>query len=185
MLKGDEHIWQDRILELIKDRKEEGMKQLFNHFFDELYNHSYKLTHAKEVSEDILQNVFYDLWLNAPRREIKNLRSYLYQMVRFQVYSYWSEKPDLTELVEEFNEVLYMDELNQILDAREVEENIQEAVKALPSACRNIFELSHFDGLSNREIAHKLLLSDQTVRNQLSKALRLVKKHLYVNKLLG
>lgn len=185
MVNRDDQILSGRILTLIKARKEEGLKQLFSLFFDELFNHCYKLTRDKEASEDILQNVFFDLWQNAPRREILNLRSYLYQMVRFQVYSYWSDKPDLTELVEDFNEVLYIDELNQILDAREVEQTIHEAVKALPGACRSIFELSHFEGLSNREIAQKLVLSDQTVKNQLSKALRLVKNHLYVNKLLG
>ncbi len=48
----------------------------------------------------------------------------------------------------------------------------------LPVKCRNVFRLSRFEGKSNREIADLLGLSVKTVENQITRALRIVRKRL-------
>jgi RNA polymerase sigma-70 factor (ECF subfamily) len=60
-------------------------------------------------------------------------------------------------------------ELERILDA---------GLERLPEKCREIFELSRFEGLKNREIAEKLNISVKTVENQMTKALRILKDEL-------
>lgn len=48
----------------------------------------------------------------------------------------------------------------------------------LPVKCRNVFRLSRFEGKSNREIAHLLGLSVKTVENQITRALKILRKRL-------
>ena len=172
------------ILSLIQQRREKGMNMLFDNYFDDLLKYVLKLTEDKEESEDILQTVFIDLWQNADNRQIHDLKSYLYKMSKFQVYRYWSKKEDITELLDLYHEIEAEESVSTKIEAKELNAEIQKAIKILPTACRQIFELSRFDDLSHDEIASKLNLSKQTVKNQLSKALVLLKNRIDVNYLL-
>ncbi|HRQ50053.1 MAG TPA: sigma-70 family RNA polymerase sigma factor, partial [Agriterribacter sp.] len=55
---------------------------------------------------------------------------------------------------------------------------IRKSIDALPAKMREIFILSHYKKMSNEAIAAHLKLSHQTVRNQKSKALALLRKWL-------
>jgi RNA polymerase sigma-70 factor (ECF subfamily) len=56
--------------------------------------------------------------------------------------------------------------------------HIHQAVDVLPEKCREVFQLSRFEQLSVDQIAQKLQISPQTVKNQLSKALQVVRFRL-------
>jgi RNA polymerase sigma-70 factor (ECF subfamily) len=48
----------------------------------------------------------------------------------------------------------------------------------LPERCRMVFELSRLEGLSTAEVAKRLHISPKTVENQLTKALRILRRAL-------
>lgn len=54
---------------------------------------------------------------------------------------------------------------------------LSEKAQRLPSGCRRIFDLYFHHGLSTREIADLLDISEQTVRNQKIRAINLLKKY--------
>ncbi len=51
-------------------------------------------------------------------------------------------------------------------------ELLSAAIAALPERCREVFVLRRFEGLSHREIAERMNISEHTVEVQLTKALR-------------
>ena len=57
----------------------------------------------------------------------------------------------------------------------EAEARLWTAIDSLPPKCREVFILSKRDGLKYEEIAEELDLSVNTVRNQISKALKMIK----------
>jgi RNA polymerase sigma-70 factor (ECF subfamily) len=175
-------IEQNEILSLLKERKEKGMRLLIDNYFDELFCYCFNQTGNKEDSEDILQTVFIDLWQNCNKRDISDLKPYLYQMLKYQIYGYWATKKDTTELVEEFNNIISANEIEQIIETKELEKSLSFAVNSLPDACKTIFELSRYDELSLDNIASKLNISKQTVKNQLTKALKLIRDYLDIKK---
>jgi RNA polymerase sigma-70 factor (ECF subfamily) len=67
---------------------------------------------------------------------------------------------------------------DQFLTFHELELQIQDIVKGLPEKCRLVYQLSREQGLSNKEIAGKLGISDKTVENQLTKALARIRSGL-------
>ena len=76
-------------------------------------------------------------------------------------FSYWAEKKE--------------EEILQIKYRAEVLAELNEEIEMVPQKCRNIFQLAFFEGLNTNEIAGRLGLSDQTVRNQKSKALQIIR----------
>ena len=64
------------------------------------------------------------------------------------------------------------------IESMELEEKINEALASLPEKCREIFELSRFEGLKYSEIATQLDISVKTVENQMSKALKILREKL-------
>ncbi|MEL6864763.1 MAG: sigma-70 family RNA polymerase sigma factor, partial [Bacteroidota bacterium] len=65
---------------------------------------------------------------------------------------------------------------NAQLEAKELQEQINLAVNALPERCRIIFSLSRFEEMSYQEIANTLQISTKTVENQISKALKILRQ---------
>lgn len=59
-----------------------------------------------------------------------------------------------------------------------LKKKIRESINGLPGKCREIFELSRFDGLKYSEIAEKLDISLKTVENQMGKALKVLREKL-------
>ena len=64
------------------------------------------------------------------------------------------------------------------IETSELSVRIDEALKKLPEKCRQVFELSRFEGLKYRDISDKLDISVKTVEAQMSKALKILREHL-------
>jgi len=60
----------------------------------------------------------------------------------------------------------------------ELRQAIQKSLQKLPPRCREIFELSRHNGLSNQEISEQLGLSKRTVELQISNSLKVLRKEL-------
>jgi RNA polymerase sigma-70 factor (ECF subfamily) len=63
-------------------------------------------------------------------------------------------------------------------EVRMLEEKLAKLVSNLPARCREIFLLSRMEGMSNAEISKQLDLSEKTVENQITRALKILRRHL-------
>ena len=64
------------------------------------------------------------------------------------------------------------------LESQELSREIDYALNLLPERCREVFELSRFEGMKYAQIAERLDISIKTVEAQMSKALRIMRDHL-------
>ncbi len=74
-----------------------------------------------------------------------------------------------------------MDNINNATDRlklKELEVQLDKALKELPEQCRTIFQMSRFEELKYMEIAGRLGISVKTVENQMGKALRILRTKL-------
>lgn len=164
---------------------ESAYKELFITFFKPLQQFAYSFVKSKELSEEIVSDVFLKIWIN--RADIQNIDN-------FKVYLYVSIKNTaLKYLLKQHKQVaISIDELDveleslgrnpeEILLTAEMLQRIKQAVNSLPPRCKIIFKLIKEDGLRYKEVAEILNISVKTIDNQLAIALSKISKAVSVD----
>ncbi|RZK59508.1 MAG: sigma-70 family RNA polymerase sigma factor [Pedobacter sp.] len=168
---------------LLKQGDEIAFSKIYKAYWAELYNTAYKRLPEKEKCQDIIQNVFADLWTRRELVEIENPTAYLHTAVRFQVLKQVSRNPQNSFLSENFiAELISPLETDGELLEKEVTNLINLYIDALPKKRKHIFVMHYFDGLTTAKIATELNISQKTVQNQLttaSHALRFRLTHMF------
>ena len=136
----------------------------------------YALHYLNDIDsvEDIVQDSFVDLWeLLKGGKEIKNVKSYHYTMVKNRSLEKLKQDNLLTG-----DDIITKDLFNdEDLEERSyIEARLWTAIDSLPERCRDIFLMSKRDGMKYQEISEELNISIKTVENQISKALKTLKK---------
>ncbi|MFF5381443.1 RNA polymerase sigma factor [Pedobacter suwonensis] len=172
------------LFDLLKQGDEVAFGKIYTLYWIELYNAAYKRLPEKEKCQDIIQNIFTDLWNRKAELDLENPVAYLHTAVRFQVLKHIARSPKNSFFGESFeNKLISPLQADGILLEKEVAELITLFIKALPEKRRKIFVMHYFEGLSTAKIAFELNISQKTVQNQLTvatQALRLRLTHLFL-----
>jgi RNA polymerase sigma factor (sigma-70 family) len=124
--------------------------------------------------DDVLQEAFARIW-EADFSTIHNGRAYLYTTVSNLLAEYVRRRRIVPiELLGEIEALSIISEEpgpERRVSARQELERIRAIVAKLPTQCRRVFELRKFDGLSHKEVARQMGLSEKTVENHLTRAL--------------
>ena len=155
--------------------------------FDDLFRYNYRplclyaLHYIQDVdlSEDIVQESYTTLWEKLQDgAHVLNRKSYLYMMVRNRCMDHLRKKGIPTESLKPYDTYGIIDD-DDAQGRSQTEAKLWTAIDSLPEKCREVFILSKRDGLKYEEIAEELNLSVNTVRNQISKALKVLKEGVY------
>jgi RNA polymerase sigma-70 factor (ECF subfamily) len=167
------------ILQNIKAGEQKTFEALFRTYFQPLSLYAASIIHSQEDGEEIVQDLFFQIWEKRQQLHItSSLKSYLYRSVRNRCLNFIKhqkvKEKYRQEAVQQFSEAVN----EPPSDAPELKEKIQAAITTLPARCREVFELSRFEGLKYREIAEVLGISPKTVEVQMGKALKTLRKEL-------
>jgi RNA polymerase sigma-70 factor (family 1) len=131
-------------------------------------------TNDREVSEEIVSDVFVDLWINRNKLEhVKNPEVYLLICVKNKALNHWKKKSymQLVPLNEEANEIVDTYRPDEELERKELFMQLDKAIGSLPHQCRIIFKLVKEDGMKCAEAAEILNISVRTVHAQIYRAM--------------
>ena len=167
-------------MQLLKQDSERAIELLFEEYYGDLCRSAYRILPDQHLVEDLVQEVFYELWRRRRRLRIKSsLKAYLRRATRNKTLNYlrdhrrvYFEPADAQPLPGNLSGALRQ------LEAAELQELIDQAIDRLPERCRLVFVLSRFEDMTYHEIAEQLEISVKTVENQVSKALRLLRQAL-------
>lgn len=130
-------------------------------------------------AEDVVQDCFTDIWARKDSvGNIENLKSYLFTMVRNRCIDKLRENVDIDTNIQP-------SDLEDIISDAECEDlSFDEArlwtiLDTLPVKCREVFLFAKRDGMRYEEIAEKMNISVNTVRNQMNKALKKLKEGIH------
>lgn len=151
-------------------------ESLFRYNFRPLCLYALHYVGDVDIAEDIVQECFMKLWERLEQGSaVDNRRAYLYMTVRNRSLDHLRRKGLPTESLKPNDTYGIIDD-GDAQERSEAEARLWTAIDSLPPKCREVFILSKRDGLKYEEIAEELDLSVNTVRNQISKALKMIKE---------
>ena len=158
---------------------------VFQQYYRPLCLYALHYLHDLDEAEDVVQDCFVRL-LEAEKRDAnssvsslsmsnpQNLKSFLYASVRNACIDKLRRKnPIVQDISPSDLSGIISDE--QAVDSSSREAELWTAIEQLPERCREIFLMSKRDGMTYREIAEELCLSEKTVEHQISKALKILR----------
>jgi RNA polymerase sigma-70 factor (ECF subfamily) len=169
---------QDLLLfKALQNDSRQALNQLYRLYFNPLCHFVDTLTQDNMLAEEIVSDVFFNLWVKRNALQIKSsLKAYLFKACRNQAISYM-RKPALNfDHIEEDNFYTPPIEPDQILLQQESAELIESLINLLPVRTRLVFNLHRKEELTYKEIAELLEISEKTVEYQMSKALKTLRE---------
>lgn len=156
------------LISYLKEGEKTAFDVIYDRYWKKLYNDTYKRLRRQEQVEEIIQDVFTDLWTKRANRNIENLYGYLLTSVRYQVYMLY-KKGKTAPIFEEPLEFIALDSLqaDSLLNVKELQGCIKVWMSMQPEKRGEIFRLKYVEDLTTREISEILGIAQKTVQNQL------------------
>ncbi|MDA3891517.1 MAG: RNA polymerase sigma-70 factor [Salinivirgaceae bacterium] len=157
------------------------LEALFHEHFTPLVYFAQKYLGDLDSSKEVVHNVFVKIWENRNEFEFdKPAKSYLFTSVYNRSMNAIRDKKKFvnSEDDEVHAATLERGEFTDSMEVSELEGKINSAIQKLPQKCKEVFELSRFEGKKYAEIAEHLNISVKTVEAQMSKALKVLKVEL-------
>ncbi|WP_069658307.1 RNA polymerase sigma factor [Arcticibacter eurypsychrophilus] len=155
--------------------------------FDQIYSSYSKMLYIylenrlkdPGLCSDIIQDVFISLWEKREYLFIEtSLKAYLYQSVKFKIIDQYRKNSIYQRYMTDLGTYMDVNCTNAAdnIDHKNRLTAVMGAIDVLPNRMKEIFKLSRFEHLPVKSIAEKLSLSPQTVKNQLTKALHVLRE---------
>jgi len=155
---------------------------LYEHYWPKLFAFIYRLTHSRQLAEDIAQDTFLKIWTNHHLVDASlSFKSFIFTIARNKFLNDLRKQinnPLFSEYVD-FSNNLHLSEnsVESKIDFDEFLIKIEKAKQLLTPRQLEIFKLNKEDGVTISEIALRFSIKEQSVRNQLSKAIQLLKSN--------
>lgn len=168
------NTFESGLMEKIRNGDAIAFEELFEQHWENLYRKAYYRLRNQELAEDMVQDVFADMWAQKETLQIHSgIKNYLYSILKYKIIYWASQQARKQQLHAHL--LLRMEEMEDtILGAMEagaLQKTIAEAVETFPENMRQIFLLRMQD-YTVSDIAYALQLAEQTVKNNHTEALK-------------
>lgn len=162
------------LVSLFHTNDERVLVEIYNRYWEKMLAVAFNRLGNLEEAEECVQDVLYKLW---KLRYTFNLRSeklstYLARAIRNHTFNVLEQRQRIRTKLAGYNQEETIDSMSpeRQLIVQELQQQIDKAIKGLPQQCQLVFVLNRQEGLSTKEIAVSLNLSENTVKSHLKKA---------------
>ncbi|TKG91996.1 RNA polymerase sigma-70 factor [Puteibacter caeruleilacunae] len=158
------------------------IEEMFLKHYSPLCNFALNYVNDRFTAEDIVQNLFIELWEKNTIEQIDIPERFLLRSVKFKCIDFLRQHKSTVDysLIPELST-----EEPQDLNEEDIDPLLHYFAAKLPPKTRQVFMMSRMNNLTYAEIAKELDISQKTVENQMSRALKTLRKLLKENDLLS
>lgn len=170
------------LLNLIADGDRQAFTLFYTTYLNNVYRYIYSICAIKEVSEEIVQDLFLKVWENRVSLPyITSVKPYLYRSAKNLLIDHVRKCKAESKVLDfiEMNAVNCENYTENDLTYEEYNRIAQCAIDLLPAKRKQIFTLRLNDNLSLDEIALKLSISKSVVKKQLYSGISFVRNYLF------
>ncbi len=176
----NEHSSDYQLMESLRNGDLEAFDLVYKKYGDRLFGFALSYLKSKEETEELVQEVFLKIWEN--RKNLKkesSLKSYLFTIAYHNMCRLLRNR----KIHEKYREKIGVTKVRSINPEEQYEyqtalEQVDLLIEKLPENQRVIFRKSRMEGKSTKEIAVEMNLSPRTVDNQISLALKYLRKQI-------
>lgn len=172
----------DALFQRVMRDEHHAFEAIFHQTYPRLCAYSNRLVRDPQLAEEIVDDVFSNVWNNRKRITINtSFQAYLVRAVRNRSLDYLRQmKQEKNRWVLELTENLPCRQsiASELMVVEELHDRIHAAVRVLPQQCRIIFQMSREQDLRYRDIARQLNISIKTVDTQINRALKHLRRAL-------
>jgi len=163
-----------QLIDLLKEDDEAAFTEIYSRYAENLTGFASTKLYSLADARDIIHDLFVTLW--EERRTLmvhRKLESYLFTLVRYRVIDKIRKNitkegyAGMTSMLSQS----YGPEVEEQIAAKELQQQVNSKLEELSPRVKEVYKLSREQHLSIKEIAVKLEVSEQTVKNQLTVAL--------------
>lgn len=169
----DQQLWS-----LVRVNNRGAFEEIYERHWMKLVNKAYKVLGNKDQSQDVVQEVFIDLWTRRKTTMIKSLPAYLRTSVKNKVLNHLRRGAINDRHLAALDKIAFADATEEMVNFNLVKEQYEASLSQLPERCKEIFILSRVENLSAPEIAEKLNISKRTVHKHIHNAIKHLRNNL-------
>lgn len=157
------------------------MEKRIKHYRVRIYHFIQKFVKDSALAEDLTQDIMLKIWVNREKIVcLEDIDAYLMAMARNLVMDHFKRLAKEKSYQEEVWRLMQNseDRVESPLAVKDIEARLDAILKVLPKRQQQIFELNHKKGLTLKEIGLKLNIAPNTVKNHLSRALKMVRSQI-------
>jgi RNA polymerase sigma-70 factor (family 1) len=154
---------------------------LYKKYSKRLYKFAFSILKSDEESENIIQDVFLNLLEN--RQSVvkdSSVKYYVFSIVHNSAISLIRKKARTTQFIEylRLHQNLNQDPVNVEFEYNELKDRLDRIVNRLPERQKEVYILHNVEGLRYQDIAKRLKISENTIENHMSRALKTIREKL-------
>lgn len=166
----------------ISEGDEASFTLLYHHYVPQLSAFLQRLTHSPAIADELVQETFLQIWINRDKLpSVEQPRAWIFRIAANITYNFLKRRITERNILEKMSSGIPMYQPSMVeesLHLRQLKESIKEAVNGLTPQRKKIYQLSREGGMSIPEIAERLGLSPNTVKNTLVTALQQIRDFL-------
>lgn len=154
----------------------DAFAQVFRQYYKRMVLVGMRFMSDRDLSENIVQQVFVKLWEQRKNLQIRSIEAYLLVAVRNSCHNEIKHLQAVRKYESLPPDVSWQEPL-EMADTR-LMDRVYQAIEEMPEQRRKIFKMNRIDGMKYKEIADALQLSPKTVEVQIGKALKYLRENL-------
>lgn len=163
------------IVALLNKSDVQGLKKIFDKYHQQLFNYLIYRTGNTGDAEDLLQNVYLRLWKYRNNITNENLSAYLYSIATSLSNNLAKKRKTELEFIRKNLHRSDTDlEVEETWKSEDLEK-LKQCIHQLPEKQRSTLLMNRMEGLTYKEIARYLDLSQKAIEKRISKSYELLR----------
>lgn len=170
-----------QLTHLLKSGDHDAFTEIFNRYNSLLYVHAYHKLKDGDAAKDVVQDVLSAIWIKRDQLDAgNNLGGYLYTALRNKIFDLLARQEVSNKHLQSLQQFLNHGSViaDHLVREKQLAAIIEREIAALPPRMREVFVLSRKEHLTYKEIAERLAISEETVKDQVKKALKILRPRI-------
>jgi RNA polymerase sigma-70 factor (family 1) len=171
----------EKLVSMLYEGSDTAFAEIYRRYWHDLYVLAYRKTTSKETAEELVQELFADIWSRRFTIQITSLRAFLFASLKYSIID-WIDKKASHQKFDVYHQAFGQtadQNTEENIEYQDLEENTYLLLRDFPEKTREIFVMSRMEHLSNAEIADRINLSEKAIEYHLGKVLAKLKVRVH------